>query len=247
MKTMEGRRHRVIWLCASAPLWFFFSYSLFAQTVWDGVYTAEQAKQGQTAYLQYCVTCHKPDLLGIEAAMKGEPFMERRREDNLETLFLDMKATMPRNNPGGLPDQTYTDIISYLLQSNDMPAGKTELKPELLEKVQLVGKDGPRPVPNFVPVLSVGCLVQMGNSNWFLEAASEPIRTRDSFKRIDRELEESKTRALGDYTFRLQDADDFNAFSHAEHKVQVKGVIVRSPTGTRINVNSIESISETCQ
>jgi mono/diheme cytochrome c family protein len=247
MKTTEAQRHRLIWLCASVPLWFFFSCSLFAQTVWDGVFTAEQAKRGQTSYFQYCVTCHKPDLLGIEAAMKGEPFMERRREDNLETLFLDMRATMPRGNPGGLPDQTYTDIISYLLQSNDMPAGKMELKPELLEKVQLVGKDGPKPVPNFVPVLSVGCLVQMGNSNWFLEAASEPIRTRDSFKRIDKELEESKTRALGDYTFRLQDADDFNALSHAEHKVQVKGVIVRSPTGTRINVNSIETLSETCQ
>jgi mono/diheme cytochrome c family protein len=228
-------------------LWLLFSSCAFAQTVWDGVYTADQARRGQTAYLQYCVTCHKPDLLGIEAAMKGEPFIERRREDNLETLFLDMKATMPRNNPGGLPDQTYADIISYLLQNNDMPAGKTELKPELLESIQLVGKDGPRPVPNFVPVLSVGCLVQMGNSNWYLEAATEPIRTRDPFKKIDKELEASKTRPLGDYTFRLQDADDFDAFSHAEHKVQVKGVIVRSPTGTRINVNSIETLSETCQ
>ncbi len=247
METMEARRHRVRWLCASVPLWFFFSFSLFAQTVWDGVYTADQAKRGQTAYLQYCVTCHKPDLLGIEAAMKGEPFIERRREDNLETLFLDMKATMPRGNPGGLPDQTYTDIISYLLESNEMPDGKTELKPERLEDIQLVGKGGPRPVPNFVPVLSVGCLVQMGNSNWYLEAATEPIRTRDSFKKIDKELEASKTRPLGDYTFRLQDADDFNAFSHAEHKVQVKGVIVRSPTGTRINVNSIETLSEVCQ
>jgi mono/diheme cytochrome c family protein len=228
-------------------LWLLFSSCAFAQTVWDGIYTADQAKRGQTAYLQYCVTCHKLDLLGIEAAMKGEPFIERRREDNLETLFLDMKATMPRGNPGGLPDQTYADIISYLLQSNDMPAGKTELKPELLENIQLIGKDGPKPVPNFVPVLSVGCLVQRGNSNWYLEAATEPIRTRDSFKKIDKELEASKTQALGDYTFRLQDADDFDAFSHAEHKVQVKGVIVRSPTGTRINVNSIETLSESCQ
>jgi hypothetical protein len=178
--------------------------------------------------------------------MKGEPFMERRREDNLDTLFLDMKATMPRGNPGGLPDQTYTDIISYILQSNDMPAGKAELKPENLEKVQLVGKNGPRPVPNFVPVLSVGCLAKDGNNTWVLEAASEPVRTRDSFKRIEKELEESKTKPLGDYTFRLQDADDFDALSHSEHKVQVKGIIVRSPAGTRINVNSIETISETC-
>ena len=134
-----------------------FAGPAFGQTVWDGVYTADQATRGQAAYAQYCVACHKADLLGIEGAMKGEPFMERRREDNLETLFLDMKATMPRGKPGSLPDQTYSDIISYLLQNNDMPAGAVELKRDSLDKVQLVGTDGPQPVPNFAPVLTVGC------------------------------------------------------------------------------------------
>ena len=228
-------------------LFSFFGAPVFAQTVWDGVYTSEQAKRGQTAYMQQCVSCHKPDLLGIEGAMKGEPFIERRREDNLETLFLDMKSTMPRGNPGGLPDQTYADIISFMLQSNAMPAGHTELKPDVLASIQLIGKDGPKPVPNFVPVLSVGCLEQNGNSNWVLEEASEPVRTRDSFKRIEKELEDSKTRPLGDYTFKLQDADNFDPFPHEDQKVQVKGIIVRSSTGTRINVNSIEGISPTCQ
>ena len=73
--------------------------------------------------------------------MKGEFFMERRREDNLETLFLDMKATMPRGNPGSLPDQTYVDIISYVLQTNEMPAGSTELKPDVLDKVDVGGSE----------------------------------------------------------------------------------------------------------
>ncbi|HLH33007.1 MAG TPA: cytochrome c [Terriglobia bacterium] len=236
---------RGIWLFASVALCF-IAPSLSAQTVWDGVYTADQAKRGQTAYSQQCVACHKPDLMGIEGALKGDAFIERRREDNLGTLFLDMKSTMPRGNPGGLPDQTYTDIISYLLQSNDMPPGKAELKPDDLEKIQLISKDGPKPVPNFVPVLSVGCLVEGLNHSWQLEQASEPVRTRDSFKKIDKELEESRTRALGEYTFRLQDADDFGAASHVDEKVQVKGVIVRSATGNRINVNSIEKLSESC-
>src|SRR5689334_5096118 len=118
-------------------LWFFPTFSFVQQTVWDAVYTGDQARRGEVAYTQYCVGCHKPNLDGIEGAMKGDAFIERRREDNLETLFLDMKATMPRGNPGGLPDQTYTDIISYLLQNNEMPAGSTELKPEVLERVQL--------------------------------------------------------------------------------------------------------------
>jgi mono/diheme cytochrome c family protein len=233
-------------LYVSVPLWF-LANAVFGQTVWDGVFTADQAKRGEAAYSQYCVRCHKADLLGIDGAMRGDLFMERRREDNLETLFLDMKATMPRGNPGGLPDQTYTDIISYLLQNNDMPAGTTELKAISLQKVQLVGKDGPKPVPNFATVLSVGCLIQTGESSWTLAQASEPVRTRDSFKKIDKELADSKIRPLGTYTFKLQDADDFDPKPHAQQKVQVKGVLVRSPSNTRINVNSIEGLSETCR
>src|SRR5262245_40483391 len=246
MKAPDVLRHRRFLFCAFVFM-SSFSYPLLAQTVWDGVYSAEQANRGQTAYIQYCLRCHKADLMGIDGAMKGDAFMERRREDNLETLFLDMKATMPRGNPGGLPDQTYADLIAYFLQNNDMPAGSSELKPSLLEKVQLVGKDGPKPVPNFVPVLSVGCLIQTGPNAWVLINASEPVRTRDSFKKIDKELHTSQTRALGPYTCRLADAENFDAAPNTEKKVQVKGVIVRSPTGNRINVNSIEPISEACQ
>jgi len=217
------------------------------KTVWDGIYTSVQAQRGQTAYTQFCMRCHKADLLGIEGAMKGESFMERRREDNLDTYFQDMKATMPRGNPGGLPDQTYVDIISYILQNNEMPAGSTELKPDLLEKVDLIGKDGPQPVPNFAPVLSVGCLIQTGENRWVLIDASEPVRTRDAFKKIEKELKASESRPAAAYTFRLADAENFDAAAHVGKKVQVKGIIVRSPAGNRINVNSIEPIAASCQ
>jgi hypothetical protein len=185
--------------------------------------------------------------MGIEGAMKGESFMERRREDTLDTLFLDMKATMPRGNPGGLPDQTYTDIISYLLQANEMPAGSTELTPDLLDKIDVVGKDGPKPVPNFALVLSVGCLIQTGENRWMLSNASEPVRTRDSFKLIDKELKASQSRPLGEFTFRLADAENFDAAQNAGKKIQVKGVIVRAEAGNRINVNSIEPVAESCR
>lgn len=231
--------------CVFVPLWLLAAPA--EKTVWDGIYTAAQAERGRKAYTQYCINCHKADLSGIEGAMKGEFFMERRREDNLETLFLDMKATMPRGNPGGLPDQTYTDIISFLLQNNEMPAGSSELKPDLLEHIDLIGKDGPKPVPNFAPILSVGCIIETGENRWVLINASEPIRTRDSFQKIEKEIVASQQRALGQYTFRLADAENFDAAAHLEKKVQVKGVIVRAPAGNRINVNSIEPIAEACQ
>jgi cytochrome c5 len=223
------------------------SCPLFAKTVWDGVYTTAQSQRGESAYTEHCVSCHKADLTGIEGAMKGDFFMERRREDTLETLFLDMKATMPRRRPGSLPDQTYVDIISYLLQNNEMPAGDAELKPELLDKIDVVGKEGPKPVPNFAPVLSVGCLIANGENRWMLTNASEPVRTHDSFKKIEKEIKASQERALGPNTFRLADAENFDAAANVGKRVQVKGVIVRAPAGNRINVNSIEPIADTCQ
>ena len=253
VKTTETQRHKgPLLLCVFVPLWFLlFPVPALPQdkpekSVWDGVYTSAQAGRGASAYMQYCIGCHKPDLNGIEGAMKGEAFMDRRREDNLETLYLDIKATMPRGNPGGLPDQTYTDIISYFLENNDMPAGSAELKPDVLEKIQLVGKDGPRPVPNFSPVLTVGCLVPTATNTWVLLRASEPVRTRDSFKTIEKELKVSATRTDGPHTFRLQEAENFEAQAYIGQKVQVKGVIVRAPAGNRINVNSIEPIAPAC-
>ncbi len=39
--------------------------------------------------------------------------------------------SMPDDNPGGLPQQTYADIIAYFLQMNDLPAGDTELPTSL--------------------------------------------------------------------------------------------------------------------
>src|SRR6476646_1024889 len=125
----------------SVSLWS-LTVPLHAKTVWDGVFTGAQAQRGETSYTQYCLRCHKADLQGLEGAMKGELFLERRREDTLDTLFADMKATMPRGNPGGLPDQTYSDIISYILKSNDMPAGDVELKADSMDKIDVVGKDG---------------------------------------------------------------------------------------------------------
>src|SRR5215471_12567543 len=133
MFKITGPRRHVL-LLGLIGLVCFLTGSASANNVWDGVYNSTQAQRGQIAYTQYCVTCHKADLMGIEGAMKGESFMDRRREDTLETLFLDMKATMPRGNPGGLPDQTYVDIISYVLKNNEMPEGSLELKPELLDK-----------------------------------------------------------------------------------------------------------------
>src|ERR1700747_2593958 len=39
-----------------------------SQSVWDGIYTAEQATRGGALYLQKCAHCHGQDLTGGETA-----------------------------------------------------------------------------------------------------------------------------------------------------------------------------------
>ena len=49
----------------------FFSMAVLAAaepSVWDGVFTAEQARRGETAYLSACASCHGTGLEGGVAA-----------------------------------------------------------------------------------------------------------------------------------------------------------------------------------
>ena len=75
-----------------------------------------------------------------------------------------------------LPDDTYVDIIAYLLKVNGFPAGSSELTLAKLDAVQILGKKGAEPPPNFALVLSVGCLVQDARGRWILDGASSPVR-----------------------------------------------------------------------
>src|SRR5476649_1138930 len=38
------------------------------QSIWDGIYTKEQAERGNNLYAQYCAACHSQDLMGGEIA-----------------------------------------------------------------------------------------------------------------------------------------------------------------------------------
>ena len=66
------------------------------KTVWDGVYTAAQAARGKAEYEANCATCHG-NLLGGNRVelLKGNDFMQRWREDNLESLITFLKSSMP--------------------------------------------------------------------------------------------------------------------------------------------------------
>jgi len=116
-------------------------------TVWDGVYTSQQAERGAQIYKKSCGHCHRDDLTGggSEAgapALKGPIFIFRWNDQPLSEMFLTIGTTMPQNAPDTLTPATVADVISFLLQSNDIPGGRTELEPTIdsLKKIWMIDK-----------------------------------------------------------------------------------------------------------
>ena len=106
------------------------------KTVWDGVYTADQAARGQALSKTHCGYCHRDDLIGggSEAgapALTGPIFTIRWRDQPIADLFVTIGTTMPQNKPDTLMPQVVIDIVSFLLKSNNMPPGAAELPADL--------------------------------------------------------------------------------------------------------------------
>ena len=116
-------------------------------TVWDGVYTEEQAARGAVIYRQACRKCHFADLSGagdagatageVAPGLAGVAFLSRWTELTVADLFLAIARGMPGDRPGTLKPQATADVLSYLLKRNEFPAGNEELtsEPDRLEQI----------------------------------------------------------------------------------------------------------------
>ena len=102
-------------------------------SVWDGVFTEEQAKRGAATYLQQCANCHGPQLEGgdMTPPLTGGVFTSNWNDLTLGDLFERIRLTMPLDNPGKLSRQQNTDVIAFLLKANAWPKGSTELAADL--------------------------------------------------------------------------------------------------------------------
>ena len=215
-------------------------------SVLDGVYTKEQAERGHVAYETHCVSCHE----GLEndgPDLTNKAFLDRWREDTLAPLFTFTRTTMPGSAPGSLDDKVYADLIAFMLEAQELPAGKTELTPEMMGRIQLVGLDGPQPLANLTIVRTVGCLTAAANDAWTLDRAvgARPVRGRIVGATTPEELKASAAQALGTQTYPLMSVKPQSP-SLAGHKVQVKGVLTRQKTLERINVMSLDSVAPAC-
>ena len=66
------------------------------KTIWDGVYTSEQADRGRLALQQQCTACH------ADSEWSSAPFINRWAGRSILTLYDNIRLTMPCNAPGAL-------------------------------------------------------------------------------------------------------------------------------------------------
>jgi S-disulfanyl-L-cysteine oxidoreductase SoxD len=220
------------------------------KTVLNGVFTAAQAERGKEAYAVHCSSCHMADLQGVSApALKGEQFMDNWREDSLKSLFSFIQTNMPANRArGSLSDETYIDILAHILSVNMFPAGPSELSFDALGAIDLVGMNGPAPIPKFALVTMVGCLAKMGDE-WGLLSASSPARTRQE-KPTGSEVRASAARPLGTGTFRLVYIDSlrpvFLPEQYVGQKLHAQGYLLSNEKGEGLSVTWLEAVAQTC-
>lgn len=100
------------------------------KTVWDGVYTEEQAKRGAELYAEKCSMCHGDSLGGVESApaLTGPAFYGNWEGETLNALFERIRLSMPQDNPGSLSRTQNADIIAHVLRVGGYPAGSTALE-----------------------------------------------------------------------------------------------------------------------
>ncbi len=220
-------------------------------TILDGVFNPAQAERGRSAYEVQCSSCHSEDLQGMSGPpLAGQQFIDTWREDSVIRLFDYIRTRMPPGDRGSLSDQTSIDIVTHILSLNDFPAGLEELTVDQLESVQIVGRDGPAPVPEFALIEVVGCLRQSPDEEWILTDVSTPVRTSDPEGVTDAQLQAARNTRPGSGTYRLVYMDSlrpgFLPEPHIGHKLHAKGYLLRNDRGDGLSVTRLEAVATTC-
>ncbi|MDB5806244.1 MAG: cytochrome c, class [Betaproteobacteria bacterium] len=93
-------------------------------------FTAAQSARGKETFQHRCTDCHGSTLDNGEfggAPLNGGYFKNHWGNGSVAALFAYTKAKMPPDRPGGLSDQTYADLVAYLLDENGYAKGDKEL------------------------------------------------------------------------------------------------------------------------
>ena len=117
------------------------------RTVWDGVYTEEQAERGNAQYAEACAACHAPDLRGnsTSPSLVGQSFVFLWGGSTLGELFRRVQQVMPPDRPGTLLEQTYLNILAFILSANSYPTGPEPLEDDVLDHIVITANPSGSP------------------------------------------------------------------------------------------------------
>jgi cytochrome c len=101
------------------------------KTIWNGVFTEDQAKRGEQVYRQKCAFCHRDNLEGNSVdggpPLRGPVFAGAWDKVTLAPLVKLVQELMPLEQPGSLTPQQTVDVVTFLLWANGAPFGSSEL------------------------------------------------------------------------------------------------------------------------
>ena len=100
----------------------------------DGIYTSAQVERGEATFRSVCAACH------TQGDFTGPVFL--KRWSTVGSLFDVISTTMPQDLPGSLPAQQYAELVAFILNRNNFPAGATEL-PHEVEPLNLIAIQPP--------------------------------------------------------------------------------------------------------
>jgi alcohol dehydrogenase (cytochrome c) len=105
-----------------------------------GPFNAQQLQAGRAAYATNCSVCHGDNLSGEgEApALAGKAFMVSFGNKTTRDLFGIVKTEMPLSAPGSLSDETYTNLVAFLLHASGARTGTTALTPMTAIKISTI-------------------------------------------------------------------------------------------------------------
>src|SRR5262249_42671073 len=178
--------------------------------------------------------------------LTGTQFMSNWEGENLDGLLTRMKTLMPRDDPGGLADDVYIDLLAYISKVNKFPGGSVALTSDIVADLQIPWKNGaPKAIGNFKLVEVVGCLAQTDDV-WSLTHTVEPVVTKDQ-PATAAELRQAETAPLGTDTFRLVSVAAFRPGASRGHRVLAKGLLYRGTPGpNRLNLTSLQPLGASC-
>ena len=126
---------------AAAPALAQGSGILTTTNIWAGIYTIEQAAQGQRFYAAACAECHGKQLEGVPdegfPALASGGFMVEWDGQTVAALVRHMH-TRPSDNPGDMDPDTAVALTAFVLNQNGVPSGKTALSTDPNEQAKIL-------------------------------------------------------------------------------------------------------------